>query len=76
MSNEIVCGSFDDHKSYFMSSQYDKKSLLRVKIIKNDNVEFFEEKINNVLFELMGKNEVIDIKYAETSCMIIYKNSR
>ena len=36
MSNEIVCGSFDDHKSYFMSSQYDKKSLLRVKIIKND----------------------------------------
>jgi hypothetical protein len=76
MSNEIVCGSFDDHKSYFMSSQYDKKSLLRVKIIKNDTVELFEEKINNVLFELMGKNEVIDIKYAETSCMIIYKNAR
>jgi hypothetical protein len=76
MSNEIVCGSFDDHKSYFMSSQYDKKSLLRVKIIKNDNVELFEEKINNILSELMGKNEVIDIKYAETSCMIIYKNAR
>jgi len=76
MSNEIVCGSFDDHKSYFMSSQYDKKSLLKVKIIKNDNVEFFEEKINNVLSELITKNDVIDIKYAETSCMIIYKNSR
>jgi hypothetical protein len=76
MSNEIVCGSFDDHKSYFMSSQYDKKSLLRVKIIKNDNVELFEEKINNILSELICKNDVIDIKYAETSCMIIYKNSR
>ena len=76
MSNEIVCGSFDDHKSYFMSSHYDKKSLLRVKIIKNDNVELFEEKINNVLLELITKNDVIDIKYAETSCMIIYKNSR
>ena len=76
MSNEIICGSFDDHKSYFISSQYEKKALLRVKIIKtdkNDNIELFEEKINNTLLDIHGKYDIIDIKYAETSCMIIYK---
>jgi hypothetical protein len=49
---------------------------LRVKIIKIsecNNDESFEDKINNVLLEFNGKNEIIDIKYNETSCMIIYK---
>jgi len=76
MSSEIVCGSFDDHKNYFISNNYEKKSLLRVKIIKMsecNNDESFEDKINNVLLEFNGKNEIIDIKYNETSCMIIYK---
>jgi len=76
MSSEILCGSFDDHKNYFISNNYEKKSLLRVKIIKisecNQN-ETFEDKINSILSELNGKNEIIDIKYTDTSCLIIYK---
>ena len=76
MSGEIICGSFDDHKSYFISHDYSKKSLLKVKIIKNDvneTTEILEEKINKILLEFNGKYDIVDIKYAETSCMIIYK---
>jgi len=76
MSSEIICGSFEDHKSYFISNAYEKKNLLRVKIIKlneHENVENLEEKINIVLVEFSGKYEIVDIKYAESSCMIIYK---
>jgi hypothetical protein len=77
MSSEIICGSFDDHKHYFISNTYEKKSLLRVKIIKNPETnnsnDTFEEKINQVLLEFNGKYEIVDIKYADLSCMIIYK---
>jgi hypothetical protein len=76
MSSEIICGSFEDHKSYFISNAYEKKNLLRVKIIKlneHENVENLEEKINIVLVEFSGKYDIVDIKYAESSCMIIYK---
>ena len=76
MSGEIICGSFDDHKTYFISTEYNKKNVLKVKIIKNnenDTTEIVEEKINKILFEFNGKYEIVDIKYAETSCMIIYK---
>jgi hypothetical protein len=76
MSSEIVCGSFEDHKSYFISHNYEKKNLLKVKIIRFDitnNIELIEDKINTVLSEFNGKYEIVDIKYADTSCMIIYK---
>jgi len=76
MSGEIICGSFDDHKTYFIPHEYSKKSLLKVKIIKNDENEttdMLEEKINKILLEFNGKYDIVDIKYAETSCMIIYK---
>ena len=76
MSTEIICGSFDDHKSYFISQSYEKKSLLKVKIIKtnnNETHEHLEERINNVLLDFNGKFDIVDIKYADTSCMIIYK---
>jgi hypothetical protein len=76
MSSEIICGSFDDHKKYFISQSYEKKSLLRVKIVKileNETHEHLEEKINNVLLEFNGKYDVVDIKFADTSCMVIYK---
>ena len=75
-STEIVCGSFDDHKNYFVSKNYEKKNIIKVKILKTskeETSEVFEEKINNTLFDLNGKYEIIDIKYVETSCMIIYK---
>jgi hypothetical protein len=75
-STEIVCGSFDDHKNYFISKNYEKKNIIKVKILKTskeETSEVFEEKINNTLFDLNGKYEIIDIKYVETSCMIIYK---
>jgi RNA-binding protein YhbY len=75
-SIEIVCGSFDDHKNYFVSKNYEKKNIIKVKILKTskeETSEVFEEKINNTLLDLNGKYEIIDIKYVETSCMIIYK---
>lgn len=75
-NTEIVCGSFDDHKTYFVSKNYEKKNIIKVKILKiskEETSEVFEEKINNTLFDLNGKYEIIDIKYVETSCMIIYK---
>ena len=56
MSGEIICGSFDDHKSYFIPHDYSKKSLLKVKIIKNDvneTTEILEEKINNINSQLL-----------------------
>ena len=76
MSREIKCGSFEDHKMYFISNAYEKKNILNVKIIKlseNETYQNLEEKINNFLIEYTGKYEIIDIKYAETSCMIIFK---
>jgi len=76
MSSEIICGSFEDHKNFFISHSYEKKNLLKVKIITkliNETIENLEEKINMVLIEFNGKFEVVDIKYAESSCMIIYK---
>ena len=76
MSSEIICGSFEDHKNYFISHSYEKKNLLKVKIITFDmknNIELIEDKINNVLSDFNGKYEIIDIKYTDSSCMIIYK---
>ena len=75
-NTEILCGSFDDHKNYFVSKNYEKKNIIKVKILKTskeETSEVFEEKINNTLLDLNGKYEIIDIKYVETSCMIIYK---
>jgi hypothetical protein len=76
MSNKIICGSFDEHKSYYINQHYDKKHILQVKIIKvdeNDESEKLEEKINLFLIEYYSKYDIIDIKYSEKSCMIIYK---
>jgi hypothetical protein len=78
MSNKITCGSFDEHKSYFMSQHFEKKQVLQIKIIKlneNEGSEQLEEKINLFLLEFNNKYEIIDIKYSEKSCMIIYKKS-
>jgi hypothetical protein len=59
--------------------------LKNIKIIKYDtknentqnenieSIESIEEKINNVLLDFNGKYEIIDIKYTDSSCMIIYK---
>ena len=76
MSNKIICGSFDEHKNYFSSIIYEKKTCLQVKIIKcdeNETSQQLEEKLNILLLEFSGKYEIVDIKYAEKSCMIIYK---
>jgi hypothetical protein len=76
MSNKIICGSFEEHKSYYIHQHYDKKLVLQVKIIKldeNDESEKLEEKINLFLIEYYGKYDIIDIKYSERSCMIIYR---
>jgi hypothetical protein len=76
MSNKITCGSFDEHKSYYIPQNYEKKQILQVKIIKiNDNEmsEQLEEKINLFLLEYCNRYEIIDIKYSEKSSMILYR---
>jgi hypothetical protein len=76
MSNKIMCGSFDEHKGYYISQVCDKKNYLQVKIITNatnESSDQLEDKINAILLEFNGKFDIVDIKYAETSCMIIYK---
>jgi len=76
MSNRIICGSFEEHKGYYISQNYEKKNLLQVKIIKNNNDETSEQienKINSILLDFSGKYDIINIKYTDTSCMIIYK---
>lgn len=50
--------------------------LKKVKIIKcpdENSDETFEEIINKYLIDNVNKIEVIDIKYSEKSCLIIYK---
>jgi hypothetical protein len=77
MSNKITCGSFDEHKGYYISQNYDKKNYIQVKIIKNginETSDQLEEKINSILLDFSNKYDIIDIKYVESSCMIIYKN--
>jgi hypothetical protein len=44
----------------------------RLNVTQDRNIE---EKINNVLVEFNGKYEIVDIKYADISCMIIYKKA-
>jgi hypothetical protein len=76
MSNKIICGSFDEHKSYFNTNMYDKKTCLQVKIVKcdeNETSQQLEERLNNLLIDFNGRYEIVDIKYAERSCMIIYR---
>jgi len=77
MSNKITCGSFDEYKGYYISQNYDKKNYIQVKIIKNginETSDQLEEKINSILLDFSNKYDIIDIKYVESSCMIIYKN--
>ena len=38
INTEIVCGSFDDHKNYFVSKNYEKKNIIKQnKIHKKKN---------------------------------------
>jgi hypothetical protein len=41
--------------------------------MENETTENLEQKINKILLDFNGIYEIVDIKYAETSCMIIYK---
>jgi hypothetical protein len=78
MSNKITCGSFEEHKSYYINQHYEKKQVLQIKILKiddNDESEKLEKKINLFLIEYQIKYDIIDIKYSEKSCMIIYRKS-
>ena len=78
MSNKIICGSFEEHKGYYISQNYDKKNYIQVKIINNnkdETSEQIENKINSILSDFSGKYDIIDIKYVESSCMIIYKKT-
>ena len=63
--------STEDHTNYYIN-QILNKDTLKVRIIKfiNNTIEENEKQINDILSEI---NNVVDIKYTDLSCMIIYK---
>jgi hypothetical protein len=73
--SEILSSSYEE--SYLLTKMpIHKKEGKRVKILNcpstNTNISF-EEIINNFIIENSNKIEIIDIKYTDISCLIIYK---
>jgi len=72
---EIISSSYDE--SYMLTKiPMHKKEGKRVKILKcpdEKSTMSFEEIINEFIVENANKLELIDIKYTDKSCLIIYK---
>jgi hypothetical protein len=57
-------------------SVYQINKMKKVKIIKCPDEKSgvsFEDAINQYLFDNLNKIDIIDIKYSDKSCLIIYK---
>ena len=72
---ELLSSSYEE--SYMLTKiPVHKKEGKRVKILKcpdlNSGISF-EDIINDFIIENTNKYELIDIKYTDTSCLIIYK---
>lgn len=72
---ELLSSSYEE--SYMLTKiPIHKKEGKRVKILKcpdlNSGISF-EDIINDFIIENTNKYELIDIKYTDTSCLIIYK---
>jgi hypothetical protein len=72
---ELLSSSYEE--SYMLTKiPVHKKEGKRVKILKcpdlNSGISF-EDIINDFIVENTNKYELIDIKYTDTSCLIIYK---
>jgi len=72
---ELLSSSYEE--SYMLTKiPVHKKEGKRVKILKcpdlNSGISF-EDIINDFIIENTNKYELIDIKYTDSSCLIIYK---
>ena len=72
---ELLSSSYEE--SYMLTKiPVHKKEGKRVKILKcpdlNSGISFVDI-INDFIIENTNKYELIDIKYTDTSCLIIYK---
>jgi len=72
---ELLSSSYEE--SYMLTKiPVHKKEGKRVKILKcpdlNSGISF-EDIINDFIIQNTTKYELIDIKYTDTSCLIIYK---
>jgi hypothetical protein len=72
---ELLSSSYEE--SYMLTKiPVHKKEGKRVKILKCPDINSgisFEDIINDFIIENTNKYELIDIKYTDTSCLIIYK---
>ena len=72
---DVISSSYEN-ESFLTKISIHKKEGKRVKILKcpveSSNVSF-EDMINEFIIENSNKYEIIDIKYTEKSCLIIYK---
>ena len=72
---DVLSSSYEE--SYMLTKiAVHKKEGKRVKILKCPDVKSgisFEDIINEFIKENTNKYELIDIKYTDTSCLIIYK---
>jgi len=72
---DVISSSYEN-ESFLTKISVHKKEGKRVKILKcpiEDSNTSFEDVINEFIIENSNKFEIIDIKYTEKSCMIIYK---
>ena len=74
-AQEILSSSYEE--SYMLTKiQIHKKEGKRLKILKCPDEKSgmtFEDVINEFILENVNKYELIDIKYTDKSCLIIYK---
>ena len=72
---DVISSSYEN-ESFLTKMSIHKKEGKRVKILKcpdeTSNISF-EDIINEFINENSNKYDIIDIKYTDKSCMIIYK---
>jgi hypothetical protein len=78
INSGIISSSYDDDASIYITSKIPmhRKECKRVKILQcpeEKSNQSFEEIINEFILENANKFELIDIKYTDKSCLIIYK---
>jgi len=75
INHGVLSSSYEE--SYMLTKiPMHRKECKRVKILKcpeDKSGQTFEDIINEFILENANKHELIDIKYTEKSCLIIYK---
>jgi len=72
----ILSSSYDESFDVITKFRMHKRESKRVKILKcpeEKSGQTFEDIINEFILENVHRYELIDIKYTDKSCLIIYK---